>query len=85
MTDLHNVESLVLEHLRHIRARVDQIADDVSDLKLRMSSVETGIVQMRRDVLQADETDIRQQITLDKLVTRVERIEQRLNLVDQPH
>ena len=43
MTDLHNVESLVLEHLRHIRARVDQIADDVSDLKPRMSSVETGI------------------------------------------
>ena len=85
MTDLHNVESLVLEHLRHIRARVDQIADDVGDLKLRMSSVENGIVQMRRDVLQADETDIRQQITLDKLVTRVERIEQRLNLVDQPH
>ena len=80
-----DTENLVLEHLRHIRARVDQIADDVSDLKLRMSSVETGIVQMRRDVLQADETDIRQQITLDKLVTRVERIEQRLNLVDQPH
>ena len=43
MTDLHNVESLVLEHLRHIRARVDQIADDVGDLKLRLSSVENGI------------------------------------------
>ena len=85
MTDLHNVESLVLEHLRHIRARVDQIADDVSDLKLRMSSVENGIVQMRRDVLQADETDIRQQITLDKLAARVERIEHRLDLVEAPH
>ncbi|HRZ52335.1 MAG TPA: hypothetical protein P5284_04090 [Candidatus Contendobacter sp.] len=85
MTDLHNVESLVLEHLRHIRARVDQIADDVGDLKLRMSSVENGIVQMRRDVLQADETDIRQQITLDKLAARVERIEHRLDLVETPH
>ena len=85
MTDLRNVESLVLEHLRHIRARVDQIADDVGELKLRMSSVENGIVQMRRDVLQADETDIRQQITLDQLAARVERIERRLDLVEQPH
>ena len=85
MTDLHNVESLVLEHLRHIRARVDQIADDVGDLKLRMSSVENGIVQMRRDVLQAGETDIRQQITLDKLAARVGRIEHRLGLGETPH
>ena len=25
--------NLILEHLRHIRSRVDQIADDMSDLK----------------------------------------------------
>lgn len=30
MTDLHNVESLVLEHLRHIRA-------DLGDVKERMN------------------------------------------------
>ena len=26
--------SVTLEHLRHIRGRVDQIADDVGDLKI---------------------------------------------------
>ena len=77
--------SVTLEHLRHIRARVDQIADDVGELKLRLSNVEAGMTRIRRDVLQADETDIRQQITLDKLAARVERIEHRLDLVDQPH
>ena len=35
-----DTENLVLEHLRHIRARVDQIADDMTDLKLRMSGLE---------------------------------------------
>ena len=41
MTD--NIESLVLEHLRPIRGKVDQIADDMSDLKLRMSSLESAM------------------------------------------
>jgi hypothetical protein len=30
------MESLVLEHLRHIRGRVEQIGDDMTDLKHRM-------------------------------------------------
>ena len=77
--------SVTLEHLRHIRGRVDQIADDVVDLKLRMSGLEGGITRIRREVLQADETDIRQQIMLDKLATRVERLERRLDLSDPAH
>ena len=77
--------SVTLEHLRHIRGRVDQIADDVGELKMRMSNVEAGITRIRREVLQADETDIRQQITLDRLATRVERIERRLDLADPAH
>ena len=38
-----NVENLVLEHLRHIRAKVDQIADDVNELKHLTSSVESSM------------------------------------------
>ena len=30
-----NLDSLVLEHLRHIRGKVDQIADDVSEVRIR--------------------------------------------------
>ena len=77
--------SVTLEHLRHIRSRVDQIADDVGELKMRMSNVEAGIARVRREVLQADETDIRQQMTLDKLTARIERIERRLDLAEPQH
>ena len=54
-----DIESLVLEHLRHIRARVDQIADDMSDLKLRMSGVESAMVLVKRETVHGGETDIR--------------------------
>ena len=56
-----NVENLVLEHLRHIRGRVDQIADDVVDLKQRMSGLESAMNLVRREVTLGDETDARQQ------------------------
>lgn len=74
------IDSLVLEHLRHIRNRVDQIADDVTDLKMRMSSLENAMALIKREVAFGDETDARQQVTLDKLAIRIERIERRLEL-----
>ena len=57
-----NVENLVLEHLRHIWGRVDQIADDVGDIKQRMSALESAMNLVRREVALGDETDARQQV-----------------------
>lgn len=75
-----DIENLVLEHLRHIRGRVDQIADDVSDLKQRMTGLEVSMSLIKREVSYGDEVDTRQQITLDKLLSRIERLERRLSL-----
>jgi hypothetical protein len=75
-----SVENLVIEHLRHIRGRVDQIAEDMTDLKHRVSSPETSMVLVKREVAASDETDIRQQVSLDKIVERIQRIEKRLEL-----
>ncbi|WP_058558336.1 hypothetical protein [Thiohalocapsa sp. ML1] len=76
-----DIESLVLEHLRHIRGRVDQIGDDITDLKHRMSSLETAMVGVKRELTHGDETDARQQVSLDRIVERIERIERRLDLL----
>jgi len=76
-----NVEDMVLEHLRHIRSRVDQIADDMSDLKHRMSSLELATVSVKHEVAHGDETDARQQVTIDKIIERIQRIEKRLELI----
>ena len=78
MTD--NVENLIVEHLRHIRGRVDQIAEDMTDIKHRMTSLEAGMALVKREVAAGDDTDARQQVSLDRLVQRIERIEKRLEL-----
>lgn len=80
-----DIESLVLEHLRHIRARVDQIADDMTDMKLRMSGLESAMVLVKREITHGDETAARQQVAIDRLAARVERIERRLELSEPPH
>lgn len=77
--------SVTFEHLRHIRARVDQIADDMTDLKLRIGGLETAMVLVKREITHGDEADARQQLSLDKLAARVERIEWRLDLRDEAH
>lgn len=79
MTD--SVENLIVEHLRHIRGRVDRIAEDMGDLKQRMSSLETAMVSVKREVAAGDETDARQQTSLDRLLDRIDRIERRLDLI----
>jgi hypothetical protein len=73
-------DNLVLEPLRHIRGRVDQIAEDMTDLKQRMTSLEGSMSIVKREVAYGDETDARHQVSLDKLVQRIERIERRLDL-----
>jgi hypothetical protein len=80
MTTENNTENLVLEHLRHIRGRVDQIAEDMGDLKHRMSALEQSMSLVKREINLSEETDARQQITLDKLAERIGRIERRLEL-----
>lgn len=77
-----NIENLVLEHLRAIRADIAGIKDDTRDLKQRLSKVEIAIAHLRRDLAGYDETDAIQQLAIDKLSERLERIEHRLGLAE---
>jgi len=75
-----NVENLILEHLRHIRGKVDHIASDIDDLKARMSSLDASMVLVKREVNQGEDVNARQQVSLDRLAKRIDRIEARLEL-----
>lgn len=75
-------DHLVLEHLRHIRSRVDQIGEDVTDMKYRLSSLERGQATMMRDSAGLYEDQARQQSTIDRIKERLGRIERRLELID---
>ena len=82
MTD--NVENIILEMLKGLRSDVKEFRsryeEDVDDLKARMSSLENSMVSVKREVNHGDEVDARQQVSLDKLMKRIERIEHRLEL-----
>ncbi len=64
-------DSVVLAILRKIDQRTERMAEDLHDLKTRVTSVEEGLVGVNR--------------RLDRLESRVERIEKRLELSDVTH
>jgi hypothetical protein len=64
-------DNLVLVLLRKLDTHTERMADDLRDLKVRMTSVEEGLAGLNR--------------RLDRLDSRVERIERRLELADASH
>ncbi|MBI3370432.1 MAG: hypothetical protein HY017_01575 [Betaproteobacteria bacterium] len=73
MTD--NTENLILEHLRAIRGKIDVMADDVGNIKLRLSAVESQVANLTAIF----------NSRLDTLEKRMERMERRLDLSSAPH
>lgn len=61
---------LVLVFLRRLDAKMDRLIDDVHDAKVRLTGVEEAVAGCNR--------------RLDRLETRIERIERRLDLIDLP-
>jgi RNA:NAD 2'-phosphotransferase (TPT1/KptA family) len=75
-----SADNLVIEHLRAMRSEIAAVKADTTDTRQRIGSVETSIIDMRRNVVHLFEDMAHQQITMDKLLDRVQRIEKRLDL-----
>jgi predicted nucleic acid-binding Zn-ribbon protein len=73
-------DTLVLEHLRHIRAVVDATREDVRELKHRVSAVEIALAGMRRDDAGLAEGLAMLGARTDRLSERIERVERRLDI-----
>ena len=61
-------ENLMLVYLRRVDTTVSRIAEDVHDLKVRMTSLEEAVVGVQRRI--------------DRIDGRLERVERRLGLLD---
>ncbi len=77
-----NVENLILEHLRAIRADIGGIKDDVREIKQRHPNPEAAVAALWRDSANLYGDVIDRQARYDRLAERVERIERRLDLAD---
>jgi hypothetical protein len=67
--------NLVLEHLRHIRSRVDGLADDMRQVILRLGAQDRHLVGLQI-------SEVGQNTEIDRIKQRLQRIERRLELTD---
>jgi archaellum component FlaC len=65
MTEADNIG---LEHLRHIRGALDDVGDDIREIKQRAGNLENQYATMSN--------------RFDRIDVRIERIERRLDLTD---
>ncbi len=75
-------ENLMLVFLRRLDTKMDRLADDVRDVRERLTSVALGLAGVRLDIGGLAESDARMQVRIDRLDGRLERIEKRLDLID---
>ncbi|TAJ77050.1 MAG: hypothetical protein EPO42_11050 [Gallionellaceae bacterium] len=79
-----NVENLVLEQLKALRSEIltfrSENQSEFSEIKHRLSRVESGIAGMRGENAGTQEDVYRQQAVIDTIKERLQRIERRLEL-----
>ena len=79
---MENVDNLILEHLRAIRADIAGMRDDIREVKQRLSNVESGIGSLKRDTADLYTENAAQHARYDRLADRIEKIEKRLELTN---
>lgn len=81
---MDNIENIVIEHLRHMRGKIDQIADDVREVKHRLSTVEATQGTILQHIGHLSTSLAQQQLSFDRMTERVERVEKRLEIAAAP-
>ena len=77
---MENVENIILEHLRAMRADISGIRDDMSEVKQRLTGLEVAVGGIKRDAGDLYTENASQHIRYDRLAARIEKIERRLEL-----
>ena len=83
---MENVDNLIIEHLRGLRSEVagmrTEVQSEFKDVKARLSHLDASMAGVRRDGALGAEDFARQQVSIDALVERIQRIEKRLELTN---
>jgi hypothetical protein len=66
---------MIFEQSNRILVELRVVRDDIQQIKLRLSSIESAIVGMRTDIAH-------QWVVIDQHAARLERLEKRTNLID---
>ncbi|HYW15534.1 MAG TPA: hypothetical protein VE891_05200 [Allosphingosinicella sp.] len=78
MTD--NVENLMLEHLKRFQATLDRVESKITELTSRTANVEGSLASVIQHLGHLAGADAAQQLAIDNVGQRLDRIERRLEL-----
>jgi uncharacterized coiled-coil protein SlyX len=78
------IENLVLEHLRRMNIRLDDLGRNIGEIKHRVGNLETAFAGFSGRMSGVEAVLATQSLRLDRVDDRLTRIERRLDLVE-PH
>jgi uncharacterized coiled-coil protein SlyX len=78
MTD--NVENLLLEHMKRFQASLDRMENKMGEVTVRLGNLESGQASIMQHLAHLATADAAQQVSIDRLSDRLDRIERRLEL-----
>ena len=77
---MENVDNIIIEHLRAIRADIGSIKDDMREVKTRITHLEAGVAGLKRDSAHQYDESAAANARFDRITERLEKIERRLDL-----
>ncbi|MDR2858284.1 MAG: hypothetical protein LBV50_10620 [Novosphingobium sp.] len=75
-----NIENLILEHLKRFQSGQERIERELKEIKTRVGNIEAGQATVIQHLGHLAAADATQQLGIDNLNDRVERIERRLEI-----
>nr|WP_294169662.1 hypothetical protein [uncultured Sphingomonas sp.] len=75
-----NVENLMLEHLKRFQATLDRVERKQDEMVHRVANLESGQAAIMQHLAHLAAADAAQQVSIDSVNTRLDRIERRLEL-----
>ena len=75
-----NVENLILEHLKRFQASMDRVERRLDEMTVRLSNLENGYASILQHLTHLASADAAQQVAIDNISMRLDRIERRLEL-----
>ena len=75
-----NVENLLLEHLKRFQATLDRIERKQDELIGRVANLEGSVASIMQHLANLTAADAAQQVAIDNISRRLDRIERRLEL-----
>ena len=75
-----DVENLLLEHMKRFQATLERIESELREVKMRMTNIENGQVSFMKHLAHQAAAHASQQVVIDRMNDRLDRIERRLEL-----